>query len=343
MAGTQASITLTAIFEGSALNRDEKIGGNILSIKKLKQGNQIRSFIGKPAIRHYLFQTLHRAFGWQPAKVRVDGEVIQFDLTKDDIISSPELDAFGYMFTIGDKSITRKSPIGITKAISLDAYNGDMAFYANHDLVGRARQQDHSVQPNPYSKEEHISFYKVSFTVDTLLLGKDEWIVDEYDEITGIIGIEYKDGNQTKKLKIEKKYAADLGKISSINTPDGKKKKISFCVSHEMKQNRICEILNAIKNGFFAQSSNESNTLTPLFLIASAVKIPSPIFHGYIDISCENGKYKVIGIADAIKNGWIESPVFIQESERLTIVNKTGLSNIIEDWDQFIRSVLDKI
>lgn len=48
-------ITLTMIFDGSALNRDEKVGGNILSIKKLKQGSRVVSFIGKPAIRHYLY------------------------------------------------------------------------------------------------------------------------------------------------------------------------------------------------------------------------------------------------------------------------------------------------
>ena len=53
-------ITITIIYEASALNRDEKIGGNILSIKKLKKGNRTVSFIGKPAIRHYLFQTLKK-------------------------------------------------------------------------------------------------------------------------------------------------------------------------------------------------------------------------------------------------------------------------------------------
>jgi CRISPR-associated protein Cst2 len=88
-------ITATVIFEGSALNRDEKIGGNILSIKKLKTGNTVVSFIGKPAIRHYLFETLRQAHGWKEAAVKVDNNVIQFDISKDDILTSPELDAFG--------------------------------------------------------------------------------------------------------------------------------------------------------------------------------------------------------------------------------------------------------
>jgi len=334
-----ANITLTAIFEGSALNRDEKIGGNILSIKKLKQSGQTKSFIGKPAIRHYLFQTLHRAFGWQPAKVRADREVIQFDITQDDIISSPELDAFGYMFTIGDKAITRKSPVGITKAVSIEPYEGDMAFYANHDLVERARQQGEDAQPDPYNKEEHVSFYKVSFTIDTLLFGKDEWIVDSYDGESNTIKIKYKDGNQQKDLDIVKNYSTSSGEICCQNTSNTQKKIVSFSVSNDIKQNRICELLNAIKNGFYAQSSNESNTITPLFLIASKVKIPSPVFHGYIDIIFENRKHKVIGITDAVKNSWVEGKVFLQESERLTVANKTGLSNINEDWNVFIQSI----
>lgn len=114
------NITLTMIFEGSALNRDEKIGGNILSIKKLQVGGRTVSFIGKTALRHYLFTTLHRAFRWKETKVTAGGEVVQFDITQEDILTSPELDAFGYMYTIGNQmSITRKAPVGITKAVAL--------------------------------------------------------------------------------------------------------------------------------------------------------------------------------------------------------------------------------
>jgi CRISPR-associated protein Cst2 len=175
------NITVTVIFDGSALNRDEKIGGNILSIKKLNMYGETRSFIGKPAIRHYLFETLKKSFGWKEAKVTAQGDVVQFDITQDDIISSPELDAFGYMYTIsGQASITRKSPVGITKAVSLCPYESDLAFYANHDLVRRACESGSPANPNPYNKEEHNSFFKISFTVDADMLGKDEWIIKAY-------------------------------------------------------------------------------------------------------------------------------------------------------------------
>ncbi len=169
------------IFEGSALNRDEKIGGNILSIKKLQVGNKTLSFICKPAIRHYLFSTLHKAFSWKPALVNEQGQIVQFDITKGDIITSPELDVFGYMFTIWQQaSITRKSPIGITKSIGLYTYNGDTAFYSSYDLVERGLKQGLDVTPNPYNKEENFSLYKVTFTIDTERIGKDEWWIDEF-------------------------------------------------------------------------------------------------------------------------------------------------------------------
>ncbi len=138
------NITATIIFEASALNRDEKIGGNILSIKKLNIDGEVKSFLSKPAIRHYLFESLYRAYpsDWKPAVVTGQGQVVQFDLLQEDILSNSELDAFGFMYTIsGENSITRKAPVGITKAISLKPYNQDMAFYANHDLVSRGNQK----------------------------------------------------------------------------------------------------------------------------------------------------------------------------------------------------------
>ncbi len=135
-------ITVTIIFDGSALNRDEKIGGNIQSIKKLTIGDRVVSFISRPAIRHYLFNTLTKAFpdDWKPAAITGQGTVAQFDILTDDIFSSAELDAFGYMYTISKQNaITRKAPVGITKALSLLPYNQDMAFYANHDYGAESK------------------------------------------------------------------------------------------------------------------------------------------------------------------------------------------------------------
>ncbi|MEM5820915.1 MAG: type I-B CRISPR-associated protein Cas7/Cst2/DevR [Candidatus Aenigmatarchaeota archaeon] len=462
-------ITITMIFEGSALNRDEKIGGNILSIKKLQRGNQTVSFIGKPAIRHYLFSTLQKAFGWKPAKVTGQGEVVQFDITQDDIISSPELDAFGYMYTIGNQaSITRKAPIGITKAIGLDPYNGDMAFYANHDLVNRGTNQGLNVTPNPYNKEEHISFYKVSFTIDTDILGKDEWIAEDLNYKNGKLYItiqkphfailknverkEDEDGNiyyaiddhpiyvevrvvrvakelmehlkekgkkakgkknketteeskviqfkkdylkeEKKNIKVqeyeeegdfykfivskepeyiesEKTLKVELGLQKILeNVEEGEKEdeyiikekknekefehkikvekvgnkvKVIFEIDSKAKKERIENILECIKDGLKAQSSNEENTIIPLFLVAAYVKVPVPVFHPYIDLRLCEDKYEVIGIIDGVKNSWVEK-FFIMDTERIKLPNKEILkekfnNKWIEDWNEFLKGI----
>ncbi len=478
-------ITITMIFEGSALNRDEKIGGNILSIKKLGRGNRTVSFIGKPAIRHYLFETLKRAYGWKETEVTPQGEVVQFDITKDDIITSPELDAFGYMYTLGGQqqaSITRKSPVGITKAVGLDPYEGDMAFYANHDLVQRAIKSGQDATPNPYSKEEHISFYKVSFTIDVDMLGKDEWIVEDanyrenekklyltikkpqeatlkdvekttdeegnkvykvgdkdiyidgreirvhkslMEEEKGkgkkkaqeekkvikfknecLAGAEkeektkeesekkgkkeskpnikleegsyseeedyyvfnlssepeYNEKNKTLNLKVGLQkvienvnqskdnqnlfevFNAQNQKIGEIKREKiGNKYKVVFQLDESEKQKRICDIINAIKNGLYAQSSNEANTIVPLFLIAAPVKVPSPIFHPYIEIIPIDGKvHQVVGINDVLKNDWIDNndKVYIQESWRIKVDwSALNANKYIKDWGDFLEAI----
>jgi len=329
-------ITLTMIFEGSALNRDEKIGGNILSIKKLKKGNKTVSFIGKPAMRHFLFETLIRHANWQPAKVRIgQGNVIQFDILQNDILNCEELDAFGFMYTIGEQTaITRKAPLGITKAIGLDPYEGDMAFYANHDLVHRATgqglttSQGRDPSPDPYNKEEHISFYKVSFTIDGDFLGKDEWILNaephvENSQITLTLpDRQQKIFNNAIPTSNPHKYeirVSDDKRLGILRWEQrGNKWVVSFEVDESLRKQRILDILNAIKNGLYAQSSNEVNTIVPLFLIASAVKVPSPVFHPYLEILPINEKtFEVLGIPDCLNNGWIDGKVFIMDSTRI--------------------------
>ena len=367
------NITITIIFDGSALNRDEKIGGNILSIKKLNVNGEVRSFISKPAIRHYLFQTLSRNDNWEPAPVILRGsssqQTVQFDITKADILTHPELDVFGYMFTIGDQaSITRKAPIGITKAVSLMPYEADITFYANHDLVERGRQQGLDINPNIYNKEEHFSFYKVSFSIDSQILGTDIWISSEEPKIkNGKLEIKLSgsaansdtqhtsnapDTSDTKevggKADGSKKWKVmkndkEVGEISWDEIAKGKYK-IIFKLNSQHKRERIKGLINAIKNGLYAQSSGEANTIVPLFFIAGAVKVPSPVFHPYIDVRKEDGQWKVIGVGDALKNSWIENDgnkkpvVYIQDCERLK-VDPQDKNNTIGKWNEFLTAI----
>lgn len=87
----------------------------------------------------------------------------------------------------------------------------------------------------------------------------------------------------------------------------GNKFKVIFEVSQEEKKKRIKDILTAIKDGLYAQSSGEANKIVPLFIISAPVKVPSPIFHSYIDIIEDKDakSYKVKGISDCLKNSWL--------------------------------------
>lgn len=346
------NVTATVIFEGSALNRDEKIGGNILSVKKLNINGDVRSFIGKPAIRHYLFETLHYqdSINWNPAPVilrgRGDNQTTQFDIMKANIITHPELDIFGYMFTIeGERSITRKAPLGITKAIALCPYEADLAFYANHDLVNRGRNQGLGINPNPYNKEEHASFYRVSFTIDTNIIGTDTWILDNEPQVeSGELKIKISESDIKKvagsagegnEWKLDKNGSIKWSKIEGAQ-----KFKVIFEIGVEEKKKRIETILNAVRAGLYAQSSGEANSIVPLFLIAGAVKVPSPIFHSFLDVRKENGQWKVLGAADALSNSWLEKNgsdtiVYIQDCERLRV--QSSIKSGKDNWDQFLQ------
>ncbi|MCD6552065.1 type I-B CRISPR-associated protein Cas7/Cst2/DevR, partial [Thermotoga sp.] len=173
------AITATVVFEASAVNRDENIANNIQSLKKLRRNDGVYTFFSRASMRHHIFNALVKKHGWKPAKVAKDRDVIQFDILDESILTSEELDFFGYMKTLGSGniSISRKAPVGMTKAISLERWEGDMAFYANHDLVQRAREIGENADPNPFSKEEHLSLYKYSVVVDLENIGKERIVI----------------------------------------------------------------------------------------------------------------------------------------------------------------------
>ncbi|MGB9677690.1 MAG: hypothetical protein ACPLZ9_03640, partial [Candidatus Ratteibacteria bacterium] len=137
-------------------------------------------------------------------------------------------------------------------------------------------------------------------------------------------------------LKFSKNYPGVSG--SKIDGSD--KWKVTFKLEPNEKKKRICDILNAIKNGVCAQSSGEANTLSPFFMIASGVKVPSPIFHTYIEIAQIDSKtYKVIGLEDGVKNGWIDGKIYIMDSQKLKVEGKNLFQNIPEDWKEFLGQI----
>jgi len=374
------SITMTVIFEGSALNRNEKIGGNILSVKKLNVNGEEKTYLSKGAIRHYLFNTLVRAKKWKEAKILPDGQVLQFDIKADDILTCEELDAFGYMNTTQGQ--TRKTPLHITKAISMFPYEQDMGMYANHDLVRRAKEQgslDSSANPNPFNKEEHTSFYKITFTVDSDKLGVDKWIVPivevdgqkqtitlknvpQKEEKGGETTEEVETNNDKKNEKKEKAPKEEILRLIAYNTqPDKNKNRfevengiiefgqlqnkrywVTFELSPKIKLKRIRDILTTIHSGLIAHTSSESNTIVPLFTIVGDVTVPSPVFHSFIDVKkTDDGSFEVIGIKDAINNGWLNGTLFVKGCERLKAQYPKELGALIktETWDAFLTAV----
>lgn len=309
-------ITLTIEFDGWALNRDENLGGNERTIKKIKKDGQIYSFISSKSLRHHLFWTLHKRFRWPITDCVANKEtekdddksvVVQPDLTKHNIITSPELDAFGYMYTIkGDMGLTRKAPVGITHAIALNPWDGTSHIMANHDFARRA-----NAKPIPVKEENDYNTFKASFTIDVERLGVDEWYVSK---------VEYKDGElsltkiQVIKTGSEKKnnlntdgkpifthtikaqkisdneYKLEKGRIITEELKPKTDKdaglvRVKFIVDEDEKRRRIYQIMTVIKNGLIYNVGTDCG-IKPLKLYVAGLEVAMPVLH-YGDFSSD--------------------------------------------------------
>ena len=142
------------------------------------------------------------------------------------------------------------------------------------------------------------------------------------------------DGSEDSYGVEDKNKKSEFGKIKEEKINDITYK-ITFTLNNSFKEKRIKQILNSIKNGLYSQSSGEANTIIPLFMIASGVKVPSPVFHSFIDIKKEDGKISVIGINDCLENGWIDGKVYLKGSDRIQVENDKTIS----DWKDFLEDI----
>jgi len=353
-----------AVYELSDLNRDEGVG-SFQTLKKLTRYDGFYTFISKYSFRHHLFNTLREAFGWEPARVKVkkkgdkkkgdkkegDKKVIQFDLSQEDILSSPELDAFGYMYTISEKNaITRKSPVALTKIVSFEPFLGDTAFYANHDLVRRALSaKGEDASPNPYGREEHMAFFRGGAVINANKLGVDEWIVSNEPQYkNGTLTVTLTQDSEKKIENLEevpeenlpnwaeetlKIYMRTAREIKVFKTPEehfiaygklGEKYyKVLFILNPQEKKKRIEDLINALKAGLSFQVGGEGWSLTPVFYVVALSKAPVQFFYPHIGLDFSQKPPKVVGLSYALNNPYLEDYSLFCNEDKLSLPEGT--------------------
>lgn len=333
-------LTATVVFESSLVNRDEKIGGNITSIRKINRHDGIYSFMSRPFMRHHMFNTLLQVANWNFAPVAITKggkKVIQFDFPRANIVNYPEMDIFGFMKTENNSSITRKAPLGMTKAISIEPWRGDMAFYANHDMVARACSQGLEATPDPFSKEEHYSLYKLTFTLDLYNVGIHKIFEKEtsIDKWIKEIGVSSSIPAEKVKERVKRIPVCDDTVWYEIPSQDGsgeckgyvgKKKEtetiteMTFLITDEEYKKRIKDIITVIRNGFNVHSSTECYGMIPRFCVLASLKAPAPVFHSSIHFN--EGRLNSEPLINSKKNEYVIKAWYYADDSNLIKIDE---------------------
>lgn len=332
----KGAITLTIVFEGMNLNRDEGVGGNIQTLKKLHRGDGlVHTFMSRQALRYAIAKKLIEEFGWKETEVTRRGErqkTNQFNMSIANIIEYEEMDFFGYMYTIkGENAFVRTAPCRLTPAVSLEKFSFDQSFNANHEMVKRAVKYGEEGIPNPWQTEDHLSLYKYSLVIDLDRVGKiddkeKKIVLDEKEAGEFLKGYEKymnkEDKEKYTKLE-EKEYALNIngksvGKITLKKVKDkekeeeeGKKetkkgekqKSTSYEIELEInltvdeKVRRIVDFLKAIK--FLSRGiQGNTNSLAPLFIIGGIISSKTPLAHPLVEL--------ISGTAGKLNKGMID-------------------------------------
>jgi len=201
-------IVMDIVFYGGSLNYDQGTG-NYQELKKItKWDGRQYTLVSRYALRYSILETAKTMNIWNIAdaeKLQLAGErdkkVIQPSaeiLLSGEILNYPEFDLFGYLITTTTPQNFRTAPVKISHAVSMTPFNYDALFNANIGLANRMRTKHGRMEPNPFTAEEHITFYQYTVVVDLDNIGKTEVYLQDKGEI------QLEDGNEYKIDKIEK-------------------------------------------------------------------------------------------------------------------------------------------
>ncbi len=267
-------LVMDVVFYGSSLNYDQG-SGNYQELKKITRwdGRQY-TLMSRYALRYSLLETGRKLSLWEVAEGEKlhragsgDNTVIQPAtdlLLTGEILLYPEFDLFGYLITSTTPQNFRSAPAKLSHAISMTPFNYDALFNANLGMANRMRKVYGEMKPNPFTAEEHETFYLYSLVVDLdevgtvdvfvtlgseVALGRDE----EGNEVKmKIEDVVVKDGKARFILK-KKKETRELVqsgkvKIESFEKVNNKLVHIRYSLLPEEKKERMEKLIKGILN-----------------------------------------------------------------------------------------------
>ncbi len=224
-------IVMDIVFNAGSLNYDQG-SGNYQELKKItKWDGKQYTFVSRYALRYSILETGRRMGLWEVADGKdimpeKNQKVIQPSenlLLSGRILEYPEFDLFGYLLTSTQPQNFREAPVKLSHAVSLTPYNYDALFNANIGLANRLRKHYGEMSPNPFTVEEHFTYYQYSIVMDINRVGNIEIYLSK----------KYKKGGKEKGLS--KFIVKESEERLEFLIEYGDLKKISFTVPMDNK------------------------------------------------------------------------------------------------------------
>lgn len=290
-------IVMDIVFYGNSLNYDQG-SGNYQELKKItKWDGRQYSLVSRYALRYSLLETAKNMSLWKlaggedlTAAGSGDKKVIQpaVDfLLSGKIIEYPEFDLFGYLITGTTPQNFRTAPVKINHAVSMTQFNYDALFNANLGLANRMRKRFGDMKQNPFTAEEHETFYQYTVVVDVDNIGEvevyvnkgsdinfkgDKWKISEI-QLDGTVTVELEKGKGKKKESDQVNQSANVEKLDSTKLENN-----LVLIKYSLKEEdydpvkeRVIELLKAILNLKRSIKGREED-LSPKLLIMGVYK-----------------------------------------------------------------------